>query len=242
MSESIIDHPIVIIDSLLKMGKGDKGRLLYLKKALINGKTIYESDKKYLKQMQKELSENGKFTNDSKPSKENTKFNLIKNNFSKPNNSKINQFSIPSKGKEQIENTNEIQSIQYLIEDIKKKDSKISDNLELISVNRQFFSNEIKITSSVKSNNISRDSSPNLFGSVHQRNYFEHINFLKVKNYDLMVYASAGMFSLWFSSFMNLVDLGPIRGLTLGLSAGFAVASGLFYKRYKKNSNHNNLE
>ena len=79
MSESIIDHPIVIIDKLLKMGKGDKGRLLYLKKALINGKTIYESDKKYLKQMQKELSENGKFTNDSKPSKENTKFNLIKN-------------------------------------------------------------------------------------------------------------------------------------------------------------------
>ena len=109
-----------------------------------------------------------------------------------------------------------------------------------IHYTKLYDSNENKITSSVKSNNISRDSSPNLYGSVHQRNYFEHINFLKVKNYDLMVYASAGTFSLWFSSFMNLVDLGPMRGLTLGLSAGFAVAAGLFYKRYKKNSNPRN--
>ena len=52
MSELVIEHPISLIENLLKTGKGDKGRLLYLKNAIKNGKIIYESDRRYLHSMQ----------------------------------------------------------------------------------------------------------------------------------------------------------------------------------------------
>ena len=244
MNESIIEHPISKIDFLLKMGKGDKGRLLYLKKALINGKTIYESDKKYLKQIQIEIPENGDFSNDSKSFKDQTKNNLNQKNFLTSNNSKVNQSSIHSNDKEQIENANGIQSIQSLLEDIKNKDSKINDSLELLVVNRQFFSDGLKPAHSsfVNDADISKELNSDLFGSVNQRNRLEQFHFFGLKKHDLMLYASAGTFSLWFSSFMNLVDLGPMKGLVLGLSAGSAVAAGLYFKRYKKNSTPQNLK
>ena len=55
MSELLIEHPVVFIEDLLKLGIGDEGRLLYLRKAITNGKTVYDSDKKFLKKMYLEL-------------------------------------------------------------------------------------------------------------------------------------------------------------------------------------------
>ena len=55
MSELLIEHPIPIIDDLLKARIGDEGRLLYLRKAIQNGKTIHESDRKFLKRMEEKI-------------------------------------------------------------------------------------------------------------------------------------------------------------------------------------------
>jgi hypothetical protein len=225
MNELIIDHPIVIIETLLKMGKGDKGRLLYLKKALIDGKTIYESDKKYLKKMRKELPENKNSLNDSKLSSEIQKKDLSKKILSKQKESNINRISITDFNKNHNnDNFQDIESIQTIIEDIRKTDSNIKDNLELLLINRDIPSNENRDVSFVDNTKKSKDR------------FLQQFEIFGLKKHDLMAYAAAGLFSLWFASFVNLINLGPMKGLTLGLSAGSAVAAGLTYKRLKKRS------
>ena len=225
MNELIIDHPIVIIETLLKMGKGDKGRLLYLKKALIDGKTIYESDKKYLKKMRKELPENKNSLNDSKLSSEIQKKDLSKKILSKQKESNINRISITDFNKNHNnDNFQDIESIQTIIEDIRKTDSNINDNLELLLINRNIPSNENRAASFVDNTKKSKDR------------FLQQFEIFGLKKHDLMAYAAAGLFSLWFASFVNLINLGPMKGLTLGLSAGSAVAAGLTYKRLKKRS------
>ena len=223
MNELIIDHPIVIIETLLKMGKGDKGRLLYLKKALIDGKTIYESDKKYLKKMRKELPENKNSLNDSKLSSEIQKKDLSKKILSKQKESNINRISITDFNKNHNnDNFQDIESIQTIIEDIRKTDSNINDNLELLLINRNIPSNENRAASFVDNTKKSKDR------------FLQQFEIFGLKKHDLMAYAAAGLFSLWFAGFVNLINLGPMKGLTLGLSAGSAVAAGLTYKRLKK--------
>ena len=223
MNELIIDHPIVIIETLLKMGKGDKGRLLYLKKALIDGKTIYESDKKYLKKMRKELPENKNSLNDSKLSSEIQKKDLSKKILSKQKESNINRISITDFNKNHNnDNFQDIESIQTIIEDIRKTDSNINDNLELLLINRNIPSNDNRDASFVDNTKKSKDR------------FLQQFEIFGLKKHDLMAYAAAGLFSLWFASFVNLINLGPMKGLTLGLSAGSAVAAGLTYKRLKK--------
>ena len=223
MNELIIDHPIVIIETLLKMGKGDKGRLLYLKKALIDGKTIYESDKKYLKKMRKELPENKNSLNDSKLSSEIQKKDLSKKILSKQKESNINPISITDFNKNHNnDNFQDIESIQTIIEDIRKTDSNINDNLELLLINRNIPSNDNRDASFVDNTKKSKDR------------FLQQFEIFGLKKHDLMAYAAAGLFSLWFAGFVNLINLGPMKGLTLGLSAGSAVAAGLTYKRLKK--------
>ena len=225
MNELIIDHPIVIIETLLKMGKGDKGRLLYLKKALIDGKTIYESDKKYLKKMRKELPENKNSLNDSKLSSEIQKKDLSKKILSKQKESNINRISITDFNKNHNnDNFQDIESIQTIIEDIRKTDSNINDNLELLLINRNIPSNDNRDASFVDNTKKSKDR------------FLQQFEIFGLKKHDLMAYAAAGLFSLWFAGFVNLINLGPMKGLTLGLSAGSAVAAGLTYKRLKKRS------
>ena len=51
----LVAHPVLFIENLLKLGIGDKGRLLYLRNALTKGTIIHDSDKKFLKKMQQEL-------------------------------------------------------------------------------------------------------------------------------------------------------------------------------------------
>lgn len=237
MNELIIDHPVATIEALLKMGKGDKGRLLYLKKAFIDGKIIYESDKKYLRQMQKDLSKNKSSSNNSKFIREDSKNDFNKKILSKQKGSNSNEILITGSGKiHNNDNFQEIQSIQTLIEDIKKKDSNIQDNLELLLINRKMPSSDTEKISFVDYSNES-NGLLNITGSIIQRNSLQQFKFLGLKKHDLMAYAAAGLFSVWFAGFTNLINLGPMKGLTLGLSAGSAVAAGLTYKKLKQRSN-----
>ena len=57
MSELLIEHPVLVVEELLKLGMGDEGRLLYLRNAITRGTIIHNSDKKFLKKMQIELDD-----------------------------------------------------------------------------------------------------------------------------------------------------------------------------------------
>jgi hypothetical protein len=121
LSEILIAHPVVVIEELLKLNMGDEGRLLYLRKAITSGHTIYKSDKEFLKRMHMEL--------DVVKSGKHGDLDTSNNAFSENKNSGIsNKFE------------SEITSIQNSISELKNKDSKIKDNLELLSLSREVLS------------------------------------------------------------------------------------------------------
>jgi hypothetical protein len=114
----LIEHPVVVIEHLLKLNIGDEGRLLYLRKAITNGQIIYNSDKEFLKKMEKELE----LVNSVREKN----LDKTKNGISeKKNNDVSNSFEIS------------INSIQNSISELKTKDSKIKDNLELLLLSRE---------------------------------------------------------------------------------------------------------
>ena len=235
MSELIIEHPIMIIENLLKMGKGDEGRLLYLRKALIDGKTIYESDKKYLKKMFDVIYQNQESIGTPKPSTlpiEPNAEKIIKNerNISELHNknpasdiSKIDSFEF------------EMQTLHNSIEELKKKESQIKDNLELIALNREILAQHDLDKSNTygKFSNLPKKSSSDLFDLLAAKPNLENSQFSKLPKYGLMTFVSASLFSLWLAGYQNLIDLGQFQGLLLGFSAGSAGAAGLFYKKEK---------
>lgn len=143
MSEMLIEHPVVVIDELLRLNMGDEGRLLYLRKAVTNGQIIYDSDKEFLKRMQVELNviKSEKITNLNKSNNESypnrpSEKHMIFENTSKLTKSKKNSV----KDKNQVDSVifeSEIITIQNSISDLKNKDSKIKDNLELLLMNRE---------------------------------------------------------------------------------------------------------
>ena len=114
----LIDHPVVVIEKLLRLNIGDEGRLLYLRKAITNGQTIYNSDKEFLKSIQREL--------DVVKSAKNLDLNKKENKFS------VNQSNDTSNSFE-----SELTSIQNSISELKNSDSKIKDNLELLLLSRE---------------------------------------------------------------------------------------------------------
>jgi hypothetical protein len=114
----LIEHPVVVIEHLLKLNIGDEGRLLYLRKAITNGQIIYNSDKEFLKKMEKELE----LVNSVKEKN----LDKTKNGISEKKNKNVsNSFEIS------------INSIQNSISELKTKDSKIKDNLELLLLSRE---------------------------------------------------------------------------------------------------------
>ena len=129
MSEVIVEHPVLFVETLLKKGIGEEDRLLYLRDALMKGKEIPDSDKKYLKKMQ------AKFFNETNP---------------EPENLEIKR-----------EDDLEIQKIEDLLQELKKSDSKLKDNLGLLQISHIAYSesgdkNQKSISllsSSIKNNN-----------------------------------------------------------------------------------------
>jgi len=236
MSEMIIEHPILIIESLLKMGLGDEGRLLYLRKALTNGKSIYESDKNYLKKMYHALHKNYyadcKFLNQSKSKIETT----TKNSDFKNNSFDLSKKCHSDDGDMFDTFESEMQTLHNSIEDLKKKESQIKDNLELIMMNREILTQRDVDTSNSfgKFSNLSKISSSDLFELLATDPILEKSSFFRIPKYRLMTGISAGLFSLWFAGHQNFLDLGSFQGFLLGISAGSATLAGLFYQKEKR--------
>jgi hypothetical protein len=145
----LIDHPVFVIEQLLRLNIGDEGRLLYLRKAITNGQTIYNSDKEFLKNMQREL--------DAVKSTKTPCLNKSKNGFSE-NKTNVSSNSFESK----------LISLQNSISELKNRDSKIKDNLELLLLSREV-SSQITID---KSNsfgsfsNLTKNSNADLFSLI----------------------------------------------------------------------------
>jgi len=236
MSEMIIEHPIMIIEHFLKMGQGDEGRLLYLRKALTNGKPIYDSDKKYLKKMYYTFHQNqdaaDQFPKDPKIKIErNTKENKL---------SKNTLFELskkhPSDDKCKFDTFEfEMQTLQNSIEDLKTKESQIKDNLELITINREILTQRDvdKSNSFGKFSNLPKKLPSDLFDLLATKPALEKSPPFRISKYSFMTCVSAGLFSLWLAGYQNFLDLGSFQGLLLGFSAGSAASAGLFYQKEK---------
>lgn len=233
MSELVIEHPISLIENLLKAGKGDEGRLLYLRKALKNGNTIYESDKNYLNMMQKEYSEILLADDTSKKQTQNTS---LSKKHSKEIKNKPNKASqTTSKTKETFDSFEfELETIRGSLQDLKTKESKIKDNLEFLSINREILTQTTidKSNSFGSFSNLPKTTPSDLFELIKNTPTIEKTR-IGIKKHNAMAYVSAGLFSLWFAGYQNLIDLGVFQGLTLGFSAGAAVSAGLFYRKQK---------
>ena len=116
------------------------------RKAITTGQTVYNSDKEFLKNMQRKL--------DAVKSAKTLDLNKSKNDFSEnKNNNASNKFK------------SELVSIQNSISELKNSDSKINDNLELLSLSREV-SSQITIDKSNSFGSFSKltnKSNANLF-------------------------------------------------------------------------------
>ena len=140
MSEVLVEHPVLFIEKLLKLGIGDKGRLLYLRNALTKGTKIHDSDKKFLKKMQQELDKSRglkleKPDNDVESDSFKSKNSSLSDSEPKISNHKKN--SIDEKNKNLKESNSDLLKIQIQLSEIKQRDSKLMDNLELLFISHE---------------------------------------------------------------------------------------------------------
>jgi len=140
LSEVLVEHPVLFIENLLKLGIGDKGRLQYLKNALKNGTIIHDSDKKFLKKMQNNLGRVGGSRGEK--SFENVDSHYLTNSTSfpsetKPPSSCTRVNSINKKNPISSGSDSDIKKIQNQLSELKQSDSKLMDNLELLLVSHE---------------------------------------------------------------------------------------------------------
>lgn len=132
----------------------------------------------------------------------------------------------------------ELETIKGSLQDLKTKESKIKDNLEFLSMNREILTQTtIDRSNSFGSfSNLPKTTPSDLFELIKNTPTMEKTK-IGIKKHDVMAYVSAGLFSLWFVGYSNLIDLGVFQGLSLGFSAGAAVSAGLFYRKLKSEKN-----
>ena len=229
------EHPIIFIDKLLKLGIGDKGRLLYLRNYLKNGKPLYDSDRKFLETMEHKLYEHTVIDFDKSFYAENSE-STIKNSDISPKftDHKFAENYFTDEFSSSSEFDSELLQIQNSIGDLQKSNSKLKDNLELISMSRQNLQQQkLEYTNSDKnSSDITKEHKSKAF-SLFKNSKSSNSKPFKLQKHDVMVYSSAGLFTLWYISFQNIVDLGSAESIFLGLSAACAVSAGIFYKQHK---------
>lgn len=235
MSGILSEHPIIFIDKLLKLGIGDKGRLLYLRNYIKNGKPIYDSDKNFLKTLEHKLDEI-KAQDFDKSFDTLTSDNVIKNSdlFSKFDDHKSDE-KYYSDTTSSFEFDSEILQIQDSIDDLQKSNSKLKDNLELISLSREnLHQQQLEYTNPDEASlGIIKKYKSNSFSLFKNNSNSSNSKLFKLKKHDVMVYSSAGLFTLWYTSFQNVIDLGSLENIFLGLSAACAVSAGIFYMQKK---------
>ena len=232
MSKVIIEHPVAVIEDLLKLGIGDEGRLLYLRKAITNGKTVYDSDKKFLKRMYEELDKtkseiSGKHNDRSHSGHTGNKSNtLTKNKY---------EISKANENSQSEESYSGITKIQNLIDELKKSDSRVMDNLELLLISREI-TTQSNVDKSNSFGSFSKFSNNNadLFDLLKNDPVSKNSQLFGFKKYHIMAYATAGLFALSFAGFQSMIDLGPIPSVALGLSAGTALIRRYFLQIEKK--------
>ena len=231
MSEMLIEHPITVIESLLKLKIGDEGRLKYLKNTIKNGDKVYDSDKEFLRKMEYELNKTNSVESDLVHDKQ----DAMKSGASNYN-------------EENPKCDSELPLIQNLIDDLKKNNSRLVTNLELLRnndlglmaklellrINHKIATQSKTKESYDKFEHVRKNNTVNLINNIKKNPIATKSYFSKLNKHDLMMYASIGAFTLWFASYRNIIDLGSLQNIFLGLSAGFVVGAGYLYKKKKQ--------
>ncbi len=237
MSELLIEHPVFVIEDLLKLGIGDEGRLLYLRKAITNGKQVYDSDKKFLKRMHIELDEIKSESSDKQYDKFPSDHIKNKTNIKSKNKYNISKTTenYSNKNSQSHESDSRIPKIQDLIGELKKSDSRLMDNLELLLMSREVSSQTTidKSNSFGAFSNLSKSNNADLFDLIKNNPVSNYSQLFGIKKYNILASVSAGLFSLWFAGYQNMIDIGPLPSVALGLSAGAALSDSIFYKLQK---------
>jgi len=229
----MIEHSISVIESFLKLRKGDEGRLLYLKNALINGKTIYESDKKYLKKIQLESDQDEIICGFTKISENKSTIDHDEQlNDGKNEIKQLDKIPLISENIHSFDVfESELKNIRTSIKDLKSKDCKIKDNLELLLINREI-SSQHEINKLNSFSNIPKRSS-DLFDLIKTVPVSAKPKSFDIKKHNVLTCISIGFLSIWFAGYQNLINLDSFQDLSLGFSAGAAVSAGLFYIKEK---------
>jgi len=133
-----VEHPVLFIENLLKLGIGEKGRLVYLRNALTKGTIIHDSDKKFLKKMQQELDKSS--GTKSEKSNDDASNDMSKNSFPSKTESKVsnkNKDHTDEKNKNLTGINSGNLKIQNLLSELRQRDSKLMDNLELLLISHE---------------------------------------------------------------------------------------------------------
>lgn len=237
MSELLIEHPVLVVEELLKLGMGDEGRLLYLRNAITRGSIIHNSDKQYLKKMEHKLDQI-KSAKSDKPHYASQFDYKQSQTIMSPENKftffKQESFYIDNKNKPSPEIDSGILKIKNLIAELKKSESKLVDNMNLLLISREV-SSQKEVDNTISTNSFSnslKNHNADLFALLKDNPVVEN-KVSGIKKHNVLTAASAGLFALWFASYQNMIDIGALESLSFGLSAGLAVSAGIFYKRYK---------
>jgi len=81
--------------------------------------------------------------------------------------------------------------------------------------------------------NLSNTNNADLFDLIKNNPISKNSQLFGIKKYNVMAFASAGLFALWFAGYQNMIDMGTLPSAALGLSAGAALSAGIFYKLKK---------
>jgi len=257
MSEILIDDPMTTVNTLLKLQIGDEGRLLYLRNALKNGKVIFNSDKRFLRNMQEKLDQIHK-----KPSKlqnistarivtqkKLSEFNSNRSDFNYRIHT-MSQTNSDEQNKKNLQNQTPIPDLEKIllglsnsITELKKTQSQILTNLEIIMNNNQKSTKIQQNFNEIISDNMNKKNVKNKFAKKNDVEYEEFFKegqilnksktFPKHKISDVLAWITSGLFVVWFASFLKIIDVEPFQNLFLGLAAGLAVCVVISHKLKK---------
>jgi hypothetical protein len=257
MSEILIDDPMTTVNTLLKLQIGDEGRLLYLRNALKNGKVIFNSDKRFLRNMQEKLDQIHKkplkLQNISTAriitQKKLSEFNSNRSDFTNRIHN-LTQTDREEQNKKILENQIQIPDLEKIllglsnsITELKKTQSQILTNLEILMSGNQNFTKTQQNFNDIISENMNKKNVKNKFATKKDMTYEEFINdgmisnksktFPKHKISDVLAWVTSGLFVVWFASFLKLIDIDPFQNIFLGSATGLAVCVAISHKLKK---------
>lgn len=186
--------------------------MLYLKKTVQNNLPIYESDKKFLKIIRTKVNEKTK------------RYRIAPNKFRLDTEGKkknLKQISSNLIQNTSVQNSEKILfAMMQEMHELKKRQLRMTEQLQLI--NTQLLSPRNKTHDQYKLKNEKKDYNPKKYSSFLER-------YSKI-----MIWGAAGLSVVWYAGIMNVINIGFLKDVSLGISIGLTAGIVFFYKVRKK--------